>query len=161
MMGSRAGSIDPGIVLELLRRDRLTVPQLADVLDHGSGLLGVSGRTADVRVLLAAEAEGDASAALALELFVRRAAAGIAASATALSHVDAVVFTGGIGEHSGPLRQRIVGRLSVLGLPAISDATVESDGRLGLRGDGPTVLRVEAREDLVVAGTVRATLRGD
>jgi acetate kinase len=161
MMGSRAGSIDPGIVLELLRRDRLTLAQLADVLDHGSGLLGVSGRTADVREVLAAEADGDASAALALELFVRRAAAGIAASSTALSRVDAVVFTGGIGEHSGPLRQRIVGRLSVLGLPAISDAPMESDGPLGLRGDGPTVLRVEAREDLVVAGNVQATLRGD
>jgi len=160
MMGSRAGSLDPGIILDLLRRDRLTVAQLAEILDHRSGLLGVSGTSADVRGLLAAAGEGDESAALALELFVRRAAAGIAASSTALSRVDALVFTGGIGEHSGPIRQRIVGRLAILGVPSISDADVKSDGVLGERDGGPWVLRIEAREDLVIAGAVQATLNG-
>jgi len=160
MMGSRAGSLDPGIILDLLRRDRLTVAQLAEILDHRSGLLGVSGTSADVRGLLAAAGEGDESAALALELFVRRAAAGIAASSTALSRVDALVFTGGIGEHSGPIRQRIVGRLAILGVPSISDADVKSDGVPGERDGGPWVLRIEAREDLVIAGAVQATLNG-
>jgi acetate kinase len=159
MMGSRAGSIDPGVMLDLLRRQRITHGQLADALDHGSGLLGVSGRSADVRELLAAEAEGDEPAALALELFIRRAAAGIAASATVLPRIDAVVFTGGIGEHSGPIRHRIVRHLAVLGVGAISDALVESDGVLGERDGGPLVLRIEAREDVVVAGSVRATLK--
>jgi acetate kinase len=103
---------------------------------------------------------GDESAALALELFVRRAAAGIAGSATVLPGIDAVVFTSGIGEHSGLIRHRIVGRLAVPGVRAISDASVESDGVLGEGDDGPLVLRIEAREDLVIAGSVRATLKG-
>jgi acetate kinase len=157
MMGTRAGSIDPGVILELLRGDRLTLAQLSEVLDHGSGLLGVAG-SADVRELLAAEARGDEAAALALELFARRAAAGIAASSSALPRVDAVIFTGGIGEHSGPIRKRIVDRLAVLGVGEITDAEVREDRVLGKSESGPAVLRVEAREDVVIAESARAIL---
>jgi acetate kinase len=157
MMGTRAGSIDPGVLLELLRRDRTTLAELSDVLDHGSGLLGVAG-SADVRELLAAEAEGDEAAALALELFVRRAAAGIAGSSTALPRIDAVVFTGGIGEHSGPIRKRIVDRLAVLGIRDVGDADVRADTVLSKSENGPAVLRVEAREDIVIAESARAIL---
>jgi acetate kinase len=158
MMGTRAGSIDPGEILDLLRRDRLPLPALADALDHGSGLLGVSGRSADVRDLLVAEASGDQAAALALELFVRRAAAGIAASASCLRVVDAVVFTGGIGEHSGPIRKRIVDRLAVLGVRQIAANDVQADALLSEPGDRPAVIRVAAREDLVIADAVRTLL---
>jgi acetate kinase len=158
MMGTRAGSIDPGVILDLLRRDRLSLSQVADVLDHGSGLLGVSGRSSDVRELLAAEAAGDAAAALALELFVRRAAAGIAASATVLPFLDAVVLTGGIGEHSGRIRARIVDGLAVLGIRKIRDIELREDALLGEPDDRPAVLRVAAREDVVVANSVRALL---
>ena len=158
MMGTRAGSIDPGVILDLLRHDRLTLSQLADLLDHGSGLLGVSGRSADVRELLAAEAAGDEAAALALDLFVRRAAAGIAASASVLPVLDGVVFTGGIGEHSGPIRKRIAERLAVLGIRDITDETVPTDVVLGERGDRPVVMRIAAREDVVIADSVRKLL---
>jgi acetate kinase len=157
MMGTRAGSIDPGVILELLRRDRLTLAQLSDVLDHGSGLLGVAG-SADVRELLAAESGGDQAAALGLELFVRRAASGIAGCSSALPSVDAVILTGGIGEHSGPIRKRIVDRLAVLGVGEISDADVREDRVLSKSNGVPAVLRVEAREDVVVANSARATL---
>jgi acetate kinase len=158
MMGTRAGSIDPGVILDLLRRDLVSVSELADVLDHRSGLLGVSGRSADVRQLLAAEATADEAAALALELFVRRAAAGIAASATVLPVLDAVVLTGGIGEHSGPIRARIVDGLAVLGIRKIPDIETREDVLLGEPDDRPAVLRVAAREDVVVANSVRALL---
>lgn len=158
MMGTRAGSIDPGVLLDLLRRDRLSLASLADVLDHRSGLLGVSGRSADVRELLAAEAGGDEAAALALELFVRRAAAGIAASASALPILDAIVFTGGIGEHSGPIRKRIVDRLAVLGSGEIGADDVDTDMVLGGQDRRPAVVRVAAREDVVIAAAVRALL---
>jgi acetate kinase len=157
MMGTRAGSIDPGVILELLRSDRLTLAELSDVLDHGSGLLGVAG-SADVRELLAAETGGDQAAALALELFVRRAAAGIAGSSTALPRIDAVIFTGGIGEHSGPIRKRIVDRLAVLGVREVGDVNVREDRVLGKSEGGPAVLRVEAREDVVIAESARAIL---
>jgi acetate kinase len=158
MMGTRAGSIDPGVILDLLRRDRLTLAQLSDVLDHGSGLLAVSGRSSDVRELLAAEAGGDETAALALDLFVRRASAGIAASASALGVLDAIVFTGGIGEHSGPIRNRISRRLAVLGVQEVREDAISSDAILGDRDHRPVALRIAAREDVVIANSVSAHL---
>jgi acetate kinase len=158
MMGTRAGSIYPGIILDLLRRDRVAVSELADVQDHRSGLQGVSGRSADVRQLLAAETNGDEAAALALELFVRRAAAGIAASASVLPVLDAVVLTGGIGEHSAPIRARIVERLAVLGVRKIAGKDVPEDALLTASDERPAVLRVTAREDVVIAACVRAVL---
>ena len=158
MMGSRAGSVDPGVLLDLLRHGRLTLSELTDTLDHQSGLLGVSGTSADVRDLLIAEAGGDDAAELALELFVRRAAAGIASSATALPALDAIVFTGGIGEHSGPMRARIVDRLTVLGIHEIVDDDVRDDAILSGPQLRPAVLRVAAREDVVIALAVRDVL---
>ena len=98
MMGTRAGSIDPGIIFRLLRDGRTAADIEAD-LDHRSGLVAVGG-TADMAQLLDREARGDEAAALAIEMFVRRAAAGIAAATTHLASVDAIVFTGGIGEHA-------------------------------------------------------------
>jgi acetate kinase len=154
MMGTRAGSIDPGIILDILRQERLKVPELADVLDHRSGLLGVSGRSADIRDLLDAEVGGDHAAALAIELFVHRTAAGIAASATSLPDLDAIVFTGGIGEHSGPIRKRIVERLAVVGVREITDGVVSEDSILSPFRSRPAILRVRSREDMVVAMSV-------
>jgi acetate kinase len=150
MMGSRAGSIDPGILLALLRDGRRTPKELAEDLDHGSGFVGVAG-TSDVRALLAAEAAGEERAVLALELFVRRTAAGIASVATELPRLDAIVFTGGIGEHAGPIRARIVARLGALGLRPLPAAGADHDAVLSAGGDSPAVLRIEAREDIVVA----------
>jgi acetate kinase len=158
MMGTRAGSIDPGILLALLRDGRVTVPELEETLDHGSGLLGVSGRSADIRELLAAEAAGDEAAALALELFVRRAAAGIAAAATCLLALDGVIFTGGIGENSGPIRARISARLGVVGVPTIPDADVSDDAVLSPSGATTAVLRIRSREEIVIADAVRLVL---
>ncbi len=158
MMGTRAGSIDPGILLALLRDHRATLAELEDVLDHRSGLLGLSGRSADVRELLVAEAAGDDAAALALELFVRRAAAGIAAAATCLPAIDAVVFTGGIGENSGRMRARIAASLAVLGIPTISDADVHEDEVLTDAAGTPAIIRIQAREDIVIAEAVRSVL---
>ncbi len=86
MMGTRSGSIDPGILFALLREGRLSVDELSDQLDHASGLVGVSGKTSDVRELLALEAKADEAATLALAMFVRRAAECIAAAATSLAN---------------------------------------------------------------------------
>jgi acetate kinase len=159
MMGTRSGSIDPGAMLAAMGKGGLSVDELEDVLDHRSGLLGVSGRTADMRDLLVAEASGDAEASLAVEMFVRRAAAGIAAAATAVPSLDALAFTGGIGANAGPIRSRIAARLGVLGVPALPDTATRSDGVLTEPGSRPAVLRVEAREDLVIAAE-SATLLG-
>ncbi len=155
MMGTRAGSIDPGIIFRML--DSGASPAaVEDDLVHASGLLGVGG-TADVRVLLAAEAAGDAGAALALEMFARRTAAAIAAAATTLPTLDALVFTGGIGEHAAPIRERIAARLAILGVPPVpGTATADANSILAGGQGQPAVLRIAAREDIVIAGSTRA-----
>lgn len=158
MMGTRAGSLDPGILLALLRDRRLTVGELADVLDHGAGLLGVSGTSGDMRALEAATDAGDPAARLAIEMFVERAAAGIAAAATALPRLDAVVFTGGIGEGAGRVRAAIVDRLAVLGIAPVDPDESGTDRIIGGGGDAPAVMRIEAREDLVAARAAVALL---
>ncbi len=151
MMGTRAGSIDPGILFYLLRTGRLDAAELAEQMDHESGLVGISGRTSDVRELLRQEASGDDAATLALAVFVRRAAECIAAATTSLPALDAIVFTGGIGENASGVRARIVARLASVGVGPIPERQVGEDAVLSAGGTGPAVLRIEAREDLIVA----------
>ena len=151
MMGTRSGSIDPGILLSLLRQRRLDLEAMTASLEHGSGLLGVSGVSADLREVEAAADAGDARAAFALRMFVGHGAAGIAAASTALPHLDGVVFTGGIGEHAGRVRAAICDQLGVLGIAPIGDEENRLDRVLSAAQASPAVLRVEAREDLVCA----------
>jgi acetate kinase len=152
MMGTRSGSVDPGMLVRLLHAG-VSPDDLGEGLEHASGLVGVAG-TADMRELLERETGGDERAALAIELFVRRAAEGIAAAATALPRLDALVFTGGIGEHAAPVRERIVDRLAVLG---VAGRLREADDDAVLTRDAarPAVLRVAAREDVVIAEATR------
>jgi acetate kinase len=158
MMATRAGSVDPGILLRLLADGRLSPGEAAEALDHGSGLVAVAG-TADMREVVARATAGEAAAGLALEMFASRAAAGIAATATSLRRVDAITFTGGIGERSAVVRAAIVGRLGVLGVagPALDDPGA-GDAVLSAGGAAVAVLRVEAREDLVIARETAALL---
>jgi acetate kinase len=151
MMTTRSGSIDPGLMLRLLSDGRVSVADLSDALEHRSGLLGVSGVSADLREVQAAADAGDARAALAIEMFVARASAAIGAAAVALPRLDGVVFTGGIGEHADRVRAATVTRLGVLGMRPIPADVPPGDRILTDREDGPAVLRVEAREDLVMA----------
>jgi acetate kinase len=154
MMGTRGGSVDPGVLLDLLG-SRLDLEGLADALQHRSGLAGVSGFSGDLREVTQAAANGERRSILALEMFVRRAAAGIAAAATALPSLDALVFTGGIGEHAAEVRAEICGRLTQLGVPSVlSPAPEPRDATLSLPGAAVTVLRIEAREDLVIGREV-------
>jgi acetate kinase len=153
MMGTRSGSVDPGIILDLLRRG-LSRGEVAEGLGHESGLLAVAG-TAGAREVEARAGDGDPEAALALEMFARRAAAGIAAAATTLSALDAVVFTGGIGEGSAAIRGDIVGRLGGIGLPSVM---ADADGDTVVASGPPAVVVVLAREDLVIGAEVAALL---
>ncbi len=159
MMGTRAGSVDPGILLRLLAEGRLTVDELGEVLDHRSGLLAVAG-TADMRAIVRDAERGDQPATLALAMFVRRVAAGIAAAATSLAMLDGVVFTGGIGEGSAVVRDAVVARLGALGVggPIVDDA--DGDAVLTPGGVAVAVLRIIAREDLVIARDAAALLVG-
>src|SRR6266702_334727 len=128
MMGTRSGSIDPGILLYMLRT-----------------------RRAVWREIERAAGEGNARARVAIDMFVSRAAAGIAAVATALPRLDGLVFTGGIGEHSPSVRSAIVGRLAPLGISAVPASDVRNDAVISRSGAATAILRIEAREDAVIA----------
>jgi acetate kinase len=157
MMATRAGSIDPGIVFHLLRAGR-DADEIERDLDHRSGLLGVAG-TADMREVLAAAEAGDEHARLAVELFARRAAAGIAAAATTVAAVDAIVFTGGIGEHATTVRRSICERLRLIGVPIVGDDDPNAaDQVLARARGGLAVLRVHAREDVEIARSAVAAV---
>ena len=107
-MGTRSGDLDPGVLLYLLRSAGLTADAIDDLVNRRSGLLGVSGSSADVRVLLAAEAT-DARASEALELYCYRVRQAVGALAATLGGLETLVFSGGIGENAAPVRARIRG----------------------------------------------------
>jgi acetate kinase len=155
VMGTRSGDIDPGAVLFMAQRLPGGVEEVDRVLNRESGLRGLSGVTNDVRELLAAEARGDARAQLALDVFCYRLAGAIAALCVALPRLDALVFTGGIGENASSLRRRTVARLRPLGLeldaaaneapPAVARTAIIDAGR------GPRVLVVKTDEEWMIA----------
>ncbi|KQT56157.1 acetate kinase [Methylobacterium sp. Leaf456] len=113
MMGTRSGTVDPGLVLHLIQSRGMTASEVADLLERRSGLLGVSGISDDVRVLEASEAP---EAREALDLFAYRIARETGSLAVALGGLDALVFTGGIGENAAAIRADVCGRLACLGL---------------------------------------------
>ena len=153
MMATRSGSVDPGILLHLLG-EGMDPDVLADGLSHRSGLLALTG-TADVRAIERRAASGDTSASLALAMFAQQVAATTAGIATALPTLDALIFTGGIGEHSAVIRAAIADRLAVVAVPRPLRA-VAADG---IACDGPpAVLVITAREDRVIADEVAATI---
>ena len=116
VMGTRSGDVDPGLLLYLMRTGKLTPDKLDYMLNDQSGLLGLSERSGDVRDLEKAAAAGDVKAHLALDIFCYRICKYVGAYAVALSGFDALAFTGGIGEHSADVRQRICSRLQFLGI---------------------------------------------
>jgi acetate kinase len=162
MMGSRSGSVDPGLLLNLLTRRGVTPDELDAGLNEQAGLRGVSGVSSDMRKVQAAAEAGSERARLAIEMFVHRLVMAIGGMAAALGGLDALVFTGGIGEHSPPIRQAVADRLGHLGVvldPALNDGAdddvdvTEANGRAH-------VLVVTAREDLSVLAEVRRVLTG-
>lgn len=153
MMGTRAGSVDPGVLLYVQQQHGLSAAALDDILNHQSGLLGISGVSSDMRAVEAAAKEGQERAVLALTLFAARARAGIAAMAAALGGLDALVFTAGIGEHAVAMRAAICERLGFMGItldPARNTpAAVDQD--IAPAGAAVHVLVIHTQEDLLIA----------
>ncbi len=114
MMGSRSGSLDPGILVHLMRRHGYTADELDHLLNEESGLLGVSGVSSDMRDVLAAMDQGNPRARLAFDIYAHRLTREIGGMIAVLGGVDALVFTGGIGEHCALLRDRIAEQFKFL-----------------------------------------------
>jgi len=159
VMATRSGSVDPGMLLWLLEREDLSVAELGEALEHHSGLLGLGG-SEDMREIVERASGSEPAAQLALDVYVHRLRAGIAAMAAALGGVDALVFTGGVGEHSAAVRSRTALGLGFLGV-ALDEARNEgaqADGEIGADGAGAHTLVLRAREDIEMARQVRRTL---
>lgn len=155
MMGRRCGRLDPGVVLHLQQQLGMDAAAVADMLNNRSGLLGVSGISDDMRTL---EASSAPHAAQALDLFAYRAAAEIGALAAALQGLDALVFTGGIGEHSAAMRERIVRRCRWLGAVLDDEANAAQATRLHADASRIALWRVATDEEAVVAASTRRVL---
>jgi acetate kinase len=161
VMATRSGSVDPGMLLWLAEREGLPPGELAEALEHRSGLLGLCG-TADMREVLDRADAGDERARLALEVYLRSLRGGIAAMATALGGLDALAFTGGVGERSARVRELTIDGLGFLGLAidAERNRTASVDAEVSTEGASAATLVLAAREDLEIARQVRAVLGG-
>ena len=153
MMGTRSGSVDPGILTYLLRDGHTNGKSLDETLNTKSGLLGISGLSGDMREVITAMHEGNQRARLAFEMFVHRLRSGIGSMIAALNGVDAIVFTGGIGENSAEARDGAIADFAFLGLSidAGKNAEVQPDQDIATVASKVRVLVIRAQEDWAIA----------
>jgi acetate kinase len=165
VMATRAGSVDPGLLLWLITDAGLPAVAVRHGLEHRSGLVGLAG-TADMRAVLDRTRAGDPDARLAFEVYVHVLSREVAAMTASLGGLDALVFTGGVGEHAAGVRAAAAARLGYLGVAIDPDANARSGGEndtgpdrdLSVPGAAVTTLVVEAREDIEIARQTRAAL---
>jgi acetate kinase len=153
MMGTRSGSIDPGILTYLIRERSLQAHQIDNVLNKESGLLGISGISADMREILASMKQGHARSKLAFDIYVHRLQAGIGAMVAVLGGIDALVFTAGVGENSAEVRAAACAPLGFLGLKLDDAANARRgpDGDIAALDSAVRVLIIRAQEDWAIA----------
>lgn len=164
IMATRAGDLDPGVVTFLAREAGMTAAELDAMLNRESGLKGLAG-DADLRNVIAAADQGDAAAQDALDAYTYRIATTVGGYAVAMGGLDALVFTGGVGERSAVVRAAVGARLSVLGV-AIDDAandapSTENDRRIDAAGSQAAVCVIAANEELQIAREAAACVGGE
>ena len=159
LMGPRSGDLDPSVVFYLMHKEEMSEEQVTALLNKHSGLYGISGLSPDMRELLSAEADGNDRARLAIDLFCYRVRKCVAAYAAAMGGMDAVIFTGGIGEHAPSIRARSLEGLQFMGVridPARNAATVGREGEISAADATVKALVIPTNEELLIA---RDTLR--
>ena len=161
VMATRSGTIDPGIVLWLQQQAGLPVDEIAEALERRSGLAGLAG-TSDMKEIITRADAGDRDARLALDVYVHRLCASVAAMVASLGGLDALVFTGRIGERAPSIRELVGERLGWLGvaLDSRANGTSHTEADISAPGARVSALVVEAREDLEIARQVRALVAG-
>lgn len=148
VMGTRCGTIDPGVLLYLQQHENMSVEEVQRLLYHESGLFGVSGISADMRTLLASP---KAAAREAVELFTFRAAQQVAMMATTLGGLDCLVFTGGIGENAGEIRSAIAERLAWMGVRIDAAANDAARERINASGSAVGIFVIPTNEEMMIA----------
>jgi len=153
MMGTRSGSVDPGILTYLMRQHQLEPQWIDDLLNKESGLLGISGVSGDMREIVSLMKRGHSRAELAFDIFVHRLVAGIGSMVAVLRGMDALVFTAGIGENSPEVREAVCQSLTFLGLNLDVDANsnVSPDADIAGSTSAIRVLVIRAQEDWAIA----------
>jgi acetate kinase len=159
VMATRSGSVDPGLLLWLLEHEAISDRELAEALEHESGLLALAG-TADMAEVIAGAKAGREEARLAFDVYVHSLSAGVAAMSAAMDGMDALLFTGGVGEHAPAVRAAASDRLRYLGvgLDRARNEAAAGDAEIGASRAPVRTLVVTAREDLEVARQVRGLL---
>jgi acetate kinase len=161
VMGTRCGDIDPSIHGFLCREKGLKIEEVDEILNKKSGLLGISGVSNDMREILKSVDEGNERSKLALDIFIFRLAKSIAALRVSLDSCDAIIFTGGIGEHNALIRKRVLDRLSYLGVK-VDDTANEANGQntnglISLSG-GTVAYVIPTNEELMIAQETTETI---
>jgi acetate kinase len=156
MMATRSGTIDPGILIYLLRHKGLDAEQLDNALNYKSGLLGISGISSDLRQILS-ELPHNPDARLAIDVYVHRIVQTIGAMAATLGGVDALVFTAGVGERAVEIRKRVCERLKYLGLELdrTANETCKPDADISMPASKARILVIATREDLTIMRETR------
>jgi acetate kinase len=160
VMATRSGSVDPGLLLWLQSHAGMSADALTDALETRSGLAGLAG-TPDMREILSRASAGDDAARLARDVYLHRLRGSIAAMAAAMDGLDALVFTGGVGENSPEIRARTMNGLAFLGVQGDADRNQAGSGdrEIGAPGAPVRALVISAREDIEIASQVRVALR--
>jgi acetate kinase len=153
MMGTRSGSIDPGILIYLLRQGLIQVNEIDDILNKKSGLLGISGISEDMREIVAAMKRNEARAKLAFDIYVHRLVSGIGSMVAVLGGIDALIFTAGVGENSVEVREAACQQLEFLGLKLDDRAHVQhkKDTDISTKDSAVRILVIRAQEDWAIA----------
>jgi acetate kinase len=161
VMATRSGTVDPGLLLWLADEGGIGIAELSDGLEQRAGLAGLSGTSGDLREVLAARTDGDERARLAFDVYLHRLVGEIARMTASLGGVDALVFSGGVGEHAAEVRSAVAERLGFLGIRVDAERNVAAEGDAEVSPPDAAVatLVVAAREDLEIARQVRAALR--
>ena len=153
VMGTRSGDIDPGLPPYIAQSLGISPDEVVNLLNKKSGLLGLSGLSNDMRELNAAAVAGNEGAAIAIEVFVFRLSKAIGALAVSLPRIDALIFTGGIGENSAPIREKVLNRLAVLGYKMDISANAEAVGGKGgiiTVKESPVAMVVNTNEEAMI-----------
>jgi acetate kinase len=158
-MGTRSGDLDPGVLLHLMREHGNDADALEQLLDHESGLKGLSGTTGDMRELIERSERGEGEATLAVDVFSMRVAMQVGAYAVVLAPLETLVFTGGIGERAARVRAEVCLRLAHLGIEMDPDRNLANAEVISPDGAPVTVRVVQTNEDLVIARHALALLR--
>ncbi|NCQ18022.1 MAG: acetate kinase [Ignavibacteria bacterium CG_4_8_14_3_um_filter_37_9] len=151
LMGTRAGDIDPSVILYIMGKEGLSLSEAGVLLNKHSGLIGISGESSDMREIESAIGEGNKRAKVAFDVFTYRIKKYVGAYAAAMGGIDALVFTGGIGENSAMVRSSVCSGLEFLGIEIVEEKNQAKQNELSKDGSKVHVLRIPTNEELVIA----------